>query len=110
MSTVFALSGVPPLPGHGHFSVAPLTLRIRTGQPRALAEEILRFFRSLISGEIKVNPTKYTIRAEVIVDYSASVTKVRMFSSGDTVLVEFQRRSLLAAWRMAPYTSQPNGI
>ena len=93
MSAVFAVSEVPPLPAHGNFIVAPLTLRIRTGQPRALAEEMLNFFRSLISGVIKVNPTKYTILAELIIDYSVSVTKVRMFSSGDIVLVEFQRRS-----------------
>ena len=91
MSAIFTLSEVPPLPAHGHFSVTPLTLRIRTEQPRALAEEMLNFFRSFISGVIKVNPTKYTIRAELIIDYSVSVTKVRMFSSGDIVLVEFQR-------------------
>ena len=93
MSAIFTLSEVPPLPAHGHFSVTPLTLRIRTGQARTLAEEMLCFFRSLISGEIKVNGAKYTIRAELIIDYSATVTKVRMFGCGDIVLVEFQRRS-----------------
>ena len=92
MSTVFALCEVPPLPAHG--CVDPLTLRIKTRQPRALAEEILSFFRGLISGAIKVNSTKCTIRAELIMDYNACVTKVRMYSGvDDIVLVEFLRRS-----------------
>ena len=51
MNTVFALSGVPPLPAHGHFSVTPLTLRIRTGQARTLAEEMLCFFRATGANE-----------------------------------------------------------
>ena len=93
MSMVFVLSAVPPVPAHSYFTFTPLTLRVRTAEPSGLLQEILAFFRGMTSGELKVNPTKCTIRAELILNYRACVSKARLFGSGDIVLIEFQRQS-----------------
>lgn len=93
-SEIFQAHHVPPSPPSSqHFFFVPTTLFLKNGCPQEIGNSLLEFFRSQVVASItKVTTAKYAIKAEVFVDGSSCMMKVRMYTHGDEYAVELQRR------------------
>jgi len=93
-SEIFQAQHVPPSPPSSeHFFFVPTTLFLKDCCPQEIGNSLLEFFRSQVVASItKVTTAKYAVKAEVFVDGSSCMMKVRVYTQGDRYAVELQRR------------------
>jgi hypothetical protein len=92
----FQNTDVPPvLSEETEAYLATTTLRL-SGSASAVGNNLLTFLRKAVDSNtetLKINPNKFTIRTEVMLDGFPCEIKVRIYKDGQSILVEFQRRS-----------------
>mmetsp|Transcript_22434 Transcript_22434/g.46516 ORF Transcript_22434/g.46516 Transcript_22434/m.46516 type:complete len:452 (+) Transcript_22434:34-1389(+) len=84
----------PPITTDPCYGFSACTLRVLSSSPANLGNHIVDFLETQVTSSItKLNPTKFTIKADVFIDGAACTLKIRLSSTGcGTVVAEFLRR------------------
>mmetsp|Transcript_86819 Transcript_86819/g.202048 ORF Transcript_86819/g.202048 Transcript_86819/m.202048 type:complete len:485 (+) Transcript_86819:197-1651(+) len=85
----------PVMPEDPLFQLNNTTLRIHSNASFQVGNLVLDFLTNKLKSQIKkVNPQKFSVKAEIFVDGASCVLKIRTYEvKCETFLVEFQRRS-----------------